>query len=613
LMQRRQLDLPFIIVSGHIDEDTAVASMKAGAHDYVMKDRLTRLAPAIERELKEAEMRRARWQEEAFRRTIEQSIPSGLAAVDAEGKLTYVNAAFCEMVGLSESELRGVKAPHPFWPASEAENIRAALSQALAGEAPHEGFELRFKHSSGKLFDVLLLIQPLKDAQGKVLGWLGSVTDITQRRQAERRLHVQYTIARALSKAPNLRSAAAEILGAIGEGAGWTVGTLWRVRPEADELECIGTWREPDAKAEAFEAACRAQSQGRDMGISGRVLTSGKPLWVQDVMKLKQFPRAAAAAAADLHGACCFPIRLGQETLGTIEFFSHEIREPDETLLQWMGAIGNQIGQFMERQLAQEALRRAHDELELRVQQRTADLVAANQKLEAAILERKRLEHELLEITEKERRRIGLDLHDDLGQKLTGITLMLKGLTLGLKKRNVPEALESGKIEVVLQQTVEHASNLARDLALADLPQADLPSALAGLAENVKRLFEISCHFKVEGAIPPLDKNAIMQFYKITQEAVTNSVKHGKAKQVNIHLVMEPEQLVLTIRNNGLPFPSMIDKHKGMGLRIMNYRANTIGASLEVKPGRPHGTVVTCWLPVKPQPAKKKESKARST
>lgn len=616
LMQRRQMDLPFIIVSGHIDEDTAVASMKAGAHDYVMKDRLTRLAPAIERELNEAEMRRARRRsqeqferEQSFRRTIEESIPSGLAAVDAEGRLAYVNAAFCEMVGWNEKELVGIKAPHPFWPATETEKIHAALSRALAGEAPHEGFELRFQHRSGRLFDVLLLIQPLKDAQDKVTGWLGSVTDITQRRQAERRLHVQYTIARALSKAPNLRSAATEILGAIGGGTDWTVGVLWRVKAGAEELECIGSWHEPDSKAEAFEAASHTTRQTMDVGISGKVLSSGKPLWVPDVMKMKGFLRASAAVAANLHGACSFPIRLGQEVLGTIEFFSHEIREPDETLLQWMGAIGNQIGQFMERQLAQDALRRAHDELELRVQQRTADLVAANQKLEASIQERRRLEHELLDITEKERRRIGLDLHDDLGQKLTGISLMLKGLSLGLKKKNIPEAQEAGKIELQLQAAVQHASNLARDMAVAELPQTDLKSALAGLSENIKRLFEIACEFKTEGDIPPVDKNVIMQFYKIAQEAATNAVKHGKARQVNLCLVQEPGRLVLTIRNNGLPFPSMIDQRKGMGLRIMNYRASTIGATLEVKPGKPKGTVVTCTLPTNPQPARKKDAK----
>lgn len=448
LMQRRGFDLPFIIVSGHIDEDTAVASMKAGAHDYVMKDRLTRLVPAIEREIQEAAGRAARRKseeefarEQKFRHAIESSIPSGIAAANAAGELTYVNRAFCEMVGWSEQELKGRKSPYPFCPPDELKPLEEAFSRVAEGKVPPGGFELVFQHRNGERFDVLLLIRPLNDTEGKLTGWLGSVTDITQRKRAE------------------------------------------------------------------------------------------------------------------------------------------------------------------------EALRRAHDELELRVRERTADLIAANSELEKSIEERQRLEHELLEITEKERRRIGLDLHDDLGQKLTGITLMVRGLEVVLRKKGLPEADEVKKIQTLLQQTVSHASNVARDMAVAELPDKDLTSALANLASNVKDLFDISCNFKTEGGIPSLDKNAIMQFYKITQEAVTNAVKHGKARQVGICLTGEPERLVLTIRNNGLPFPSMIDQRKGMGLRIMNYRANTIGASLDVSPGRPKGTLVTCCMPTKTRTAMKGKAK----
>jgi PAS domain S-box-containing protein len=444
LMQRRGLDLPFIIVSGHIDEDTAVASMKAGAHDYIMKDRLTRLVPAIEREMQEAAVRRARRQseeefarEQAFRHAIEASIPSGIAAADNEGKLTYVNAAFCEMIGWQESELLGTRSPYPFCPPDQEKILRGAFEDLAGRGVQPGGFEVCFQHRNGSRFDVLLLIRSLKNAQdNKTNGWLCSVTDITQRKQAE------------------------------------------------------------------------------------------------------------------------------------------------------------------------EALRRAHDELELRVRERTADLVAANRELEKSIQERQRLEHELLEITEKERRRIGLDLHDDLGQKLTGINLMVKGLEVSLRRKEMPEADDAKKIEGLIQQTVHHASNLARDMTVGDLPDKDLPSALAGLATNVKNLFDISCEFKAVGGIPPLEKNVIMQFYKITQEAVTNAVKHGKARQVGINLTGESDRLILTVRNNGLPFPSMIDQRKGMGLRIMNYRANTIGASLEVKPGKPKGTLVTCCMPTKAKPAK---------
>ncbi|MDB6108728.1 MAG: hypothetical protein JWR69_478 [Pedosphaera sp.] len=611
LLQQKGLDLPFIIVSGHIDEDTAVKSMKAGAHDYVMKDRLTRLVPAIEREMQEAEVRQARRRsegefarEQKFRHTIEDSIPSGISAIDGEGRLTYVNPAFCEMVGWKEAELLGAKPPFVFWAPEAEESLQAALALTLAGKSPANGFELRFQHCTGRRFDVLVLLRPIHDANGGATGWLASATDITERKQAEQRLRVQYEVARVLSEASSLQAAATKILEIIGESMGWEAGALWRAAPNAAELHCVEVWHEGPNSLEKFEAASRQMILAKGLGLPGRVLAEGKPVWFADMPTGKDMPRAKIAIQEGLHGACGFPIRLGTEVLGVIELFSHQIREPEKNLMHWMASIGSQVGQFMERELAQESLRRAHGELEQRVRERTGDLMAANANLETAVAsletakrERERLEHELLEITEKERRRIGLDLHDDLGQKLAGVALMMKGLEVGLTKKKLPEAADAQRISGLISQAIDHASGLARNLTLGDLENENLPSALEDLAANVKHLFAISCKFKSEGAIQALDRNTITQFYKITQEAVTNAVKHGKAREVGIHLTQKPDRLVLTVRNNGLPFPSMIDKSKGMGLRIMNYRANVIGASLDVSPKRPHGTIVTCCLP----------------
>ncbi len=139
MVKGRGVDLPFIIVSGHINEDTAVAAMKAGAHDYVMKGNLARLAPAIDRELREAEVRRAQrasekelWEEQAFRSALETSIPSSIAVVDLNGIQTYVNRAFCRMTGWQESELLGKKPPFDYWPQEEIENITGALAKVAS-------------------------------------------------------------------------------------------------------------------------------------------------------------------------------------------------------------------------------------------------------------------------------------------------------------------------------------------------------------------------------------------------------------------------------------------------------------------------------------------------
>ena len=164
--------------------------------------------------------------------------------------------------------------------------------------------------------------------------------------------------------------------------------------------------------------------------------------------------------------------------------------EPDATLLNMMTAVSSEIGQFMQRRKAEEALRHVYDELEMRVQQRTADLKTANARLQAAIAERRRLEYELLEITEKERRRIGLDLHDDLGQQLSGLALMTKGLELKLAKRRARETSDAAKIHNLVQQAMNHARDLARDLATLDLKGDDLPAALDGLARHAAEIVQ---------------------------------------------------------------------------------------------------------------------------
>jgi signal transduction histidine kinase len=248
---------------------------------------------------------------------------------------------------------------------------------------------------------------------------------------------------------------------------------------------------------------------------------------------------------------------------------------------------------------SEEELRRAHEELELRVEQRTAALKEANQKLRDVLEERKRLETELLEIAENERRRIGFDLHDDLGQKLTGMLLIARALEQRLAKEGHKEVEDVQKICELIEQSVHHTHNLAHHFSSIDATGGDLAEVMNGLAATVEKMFGIPCECTIKGEIPPLPENASEQFYKIAQEAVSNAIKHGKASCVWIAVSSNSQKLVVTIKNDGIPFSPPLNPKARMGLRTMNYRANTIGATFEIKPNQKNGTIVTCTMPVK--------------
>ncbi len=181
---------------------------------------------------------------------------------------------------------------------------------------------------------------------------------------AGKRLAVQYATALALSESSSLSDAAPRILQAICEVLGWEYGALWGVDPGSECIACLETWR-PSGSCQEFEASSRSSRFRPGIGLPGRVWSSASPAWIPDVSRDENFPRSESAAREGLHGALGFPVVLQDEVLGVMEFFSREIREPDEELLRMLATVGSQIGQFIERRRAEEALCRYTEELEV--------------------------------------------------------------------------------------------------------------------------------------------------------------------------------------------------------------------------------------------------------
>ncbi|HYV28495.1 MAG TPA: PAS domain S-box protein, partial [Candidatus Eisenbacteria bacterium] len=213
------------------------------------------------------------------------------------------------------------------------------------------------------------------------------------------------------------------------------------------------------------------------------------------------------------------------------------------------------------------------------------------------ITDRVRLEAEVLQAAEEEQRRIARDLHDGLGQHLTGLIHLAAALQSSLAERSLPEAAEASRIVKLLDDAMIQARTLARGLHPVQLEALGLVASLERLAVTVQDLFRIECQFDCPRPLLIRDVAVATHLYRITQEAINNAIKHGRAGRIGIRLGLDPQALTLTVVNDGLPFPSKPSKVEGLGLRIMQYRADIIGGSLMIGPGETGGTRVVCILP----------------
>jgi PAS domain S-box-containing protein len=210
------------------------------------------------------------------------------------------------------------------------------------------------------------------------------------------------------------------------------------------------------------------------------------------------------------------------------------------------------------------------------------------------ISERKRLEQEILEISDREKRRIGQDMHDSLGQLLTGIGFKSKSLENKLTAKNIPEGMIAKQIAGLVTQAIMQARGLARGLQPVEPRPAGLMSALQELAINVQDLFGVSCTVDCPQVVEIADPALATHLYRIAQEACNNAIKHGRAKEIIIELTRGDRFVVVTVRDDGVGFSQQTGTTKGMGMQIMRYRAAVIGGSLSVRPGVSGGTVITC-------------------
>ncbi len=251
-----------------------------------------------------------------------------------------------------------------------------------------------------------------------------------------------------------------------------------------------------------------------------------------------------------------------------------------------------------ERKRVEADLMKYREQLEELVKARTEELTQANKQLLRNIEERKRLEKDILDVSDRGQRQVGRELHDSVGQQLTGIAFMTKALEQKLAAKSPDEAADLTQISKLVKEAMEQARDLAKGLHPVDLDAGGLASSLEELAEATQKLFGIRCTFKCDRPVELKDTEVAVHLYRMTQEAITNAIKHGKAKNIQMALAYGKNESTLMVKNDGLDFPKASRaKGRGMGLQIMGHRAEIIGGSLDIHKAAGGGTIVTCRFP----------------
>lgn len=202
-----------------------------------------------------------------------------------------------------------------------------------------------------------------------------------------------------------------------------------------------------------------------------------------------------------------------------------------------------------------------------------------------------------LDLSEQERRRIGRELHDSLGQHLTGLTMLAGTLAERAHGADPGLAEDAERVAALARQVVQYTRNLSRGLFPPDLEERDLAAALQDFAAATRDTHGVDCRVQLlhrAGAHLP-DELAATHLFRIAQEAVTNSIRHGQAKEIQLVLeLQDPDGFRLEVADDGQGFPPG-RRHAGTGLRSMRNRAELLGAALEIQPMSPRGVSVRCW------------------
>ena len=230
-----------------------------------------------------------------------------------------------------------------------------------------------------------------------------------------------------------------------------------------------------------------------------------------------------------------------------------------------------------------------------------SEILCSGNRILAGIIrdlsKRRELEHRLIEIGNEERRRIGRDLHDGLGQMLTGIRMLADSLARKLHANAVPGAEEVKEIADMINEADDFARSIARDMVQIEIEKKGLVVAVDELCRKIERMTGVTCKLNVVEDFEIENQSRALHLYRIIQEAVNNAVKHGKAGRIDIQIVEQDHHLSVEIQDDGIGFSDHQSNKDGKGIQIMEYRAKMMGGNLELVRTESNRTMVRCLIP----------------
>ena len=287
-------------------------------------------------------------------RTLFQQAQAGMAFASLDGHITTVNAAFAELVGYSDAELRTLSLldiTHP----DDAAALRDAMETMLQGLEEGRRIEKRYTRKNGEHVWVDLTMRLVRDRDGEPLYFQTVAVDIRDRKRSEVLQAARFAVTQALVTSPGWDKAASGVLEGLCRTLDWELAEYWEVDGARETMAFSMSWKRPGRDTSAYESTASQVTYRRGEGLAGRVWESGAPVSMPDLADDRSI-RAAAAVAVGLHGVVGFPVRSGRRVVGMISLHTWAPRELDEGLVAVMNDVGSQIGEFVERKRAEVAL-----------------------------------------------------------------------------------------------------------------------------------------------------------------------------------------------------------------------------------------------------------------